>query len=350
MGVGTINPYLLEMLGRSPRRLKVIQNTLASRQSQATLFWAFNYGILNWLGANRHISENQLADDINTLVSDGLVIKNDTEVSLTKKGIRKQEEVLSKYYQPLFSNWTWLTNPEKFAPRFLLAIQAVSQLAHNSNRYQPLSLSNSEMWRVHNWLKNSSPNLIKTTYQEIISIAQYLSKSDDRLAVLFANELLGWHTPGWTFNEAKSLLKVTKLEVVLMDRDVWLGVAAYLNQKHGALFNLMRDLMAQSPLSDSCLRTLQMFAQGNDLSQIAQVRHLKISTIREHILEAAIITPRYVEWNRLFNTGDLKQLAVLYSGNPLIWNFKRMTKNKENDFFKFRLFQIKTIQEMKNAE
>ena len=56
-----------------PRRIRVIENTLRSRRTVATLFWARQYGILEWLGADRTMNRQEYDQLINQLVANKLL-------------------------------------------------------------------------------------------------------------------------------------------------------------------------------------------------------------------------------------------------------------------------------------
>ncbi|MFQ6726027.1 hypothetical protein [Limosilactobacillus reuteri] len=72
-----------------PRRIRVIENTLRSRRTVATLFWARQYGILEWLGADRTLNRQEYDQLINQLVADKLLVIDDqSQAILTEEGAK----------------------------------------------------------------------------------------------------------------------------------------------------------------------------------------------------------------------------------------------------------------------
>lgn len=334
-----MDQYLYLLFSRSPRRIKVIENVLQNHRTQANLFWAFNYGILDWLGADRRMRRADLANWLSQAQAKGLMQVDQQSAWLTPAGLQRQQQVVQTYYQPHFNQWTWLSNPSDFADRFSLGIQALSELVHNEKKYVPLSLSITEMTKVRTWLMTKG--LQTRVYQELMAIGTQLEKQDPRLATLFAHELFGYQLSGWTLEQASSQLHVHLEEAMMMDRDLWLGVAHLVSARPGNLQALMGDLLAAMPISASAWLTVQQLQAGKSVQQIAMMRHLKPSTIREHLLEAAIIIPQALDWDRLLPAKTRQQLATQYHGPVLKWQFIKPAHQDENAaFFSFRLYQI----------
>ncbi|WP_057741105.1 helix-turn-helix domain-containing protein [Limosilactobacillus secaliphilus] len=334
-----MNQYLFLLFSRSPRRIRVVENILQNHRTQATLFWAFNYGILDWLGAERKLSRADFEQWLSDKRDHGLISLTEQTACLTPAGLHRQKGVLDNFYQPHFSQWTWLTNPSDYADRFSLGIQALSELIHGEKQYTPLNLSLTGMGKVRDWLLTG--NLQEPVSQTLMTIGSALEKVDPRLATMFANELFGYHLTGWTIEQAAAQLHVQVEEAAMMDRDVWLGVAHLVQQQGGPLWNLMADLTAPMPVAKSTWQTVQEFRAGKSIEQIARLRHLKASTIREHLLEAAIIIPDALDWERLMPKEKLDRLSQQYSGPALKWQFQAPTDGDSGAaFFDFRLLQI----------
>lgn len=334
-----MDQYLYLLFSQSPRRIKVIENVLQNHRTQANLFWAFNYGILNWLGANRQLQHADLAVWLSQAQAQGLMQVDQQSAWLTPAGYQRQKQIKQNYYQPHFAQWTWLTNPSEYADRFSLGIQALSELVHNEKKYVPLSLSITEMTKVRNWLLKS--NLQTVVLDELMTIGAQLEKQNPRLATLFAHELFGYQLSGWTLEQAARQLHIHLEEAMMMDRDLWLGVAHLVSSQQGSLQMLMSDLVAPMPISASAWLTVRQYQSGKSVKQVAIMRHLKASTIREHLLEAAIIIPQALDWPRLLPVKVRQKLATRYQGPILQWQFCEPAGEDENAaFFNFRLYQI----------
>ena len=342
--------YFIEMLTDQPRRTAVLRNTVKNKRTVATLFWAREYGVLKWLGSNPRLTVNEFEQWLVQMRQAGLIKMNDQTAWLTPSGIAEKEKFLKTHYQPRFGNWSWLARPDQLAPRVLLATQAVSQYAHRQKHYVPLNLAPAELYFVRQWFYGNRNRIVDEWASELQQAAAALAKMDERLAKLLVFSLPGYQTTGWTIDQAAQALKISADEVMIMERDVWLGIG-YLaaSQPAGLLRSLLYDHLHDTPLNHSATITLRMFEQGLSLEQISQRRRLKLGTIREHILEAAIFMPEALPLDRLLTPAQIDRLAAQYHGKPATWEFlppilePQSPANKlqnEQSFFEYRLFQI----------
>ncbi|WP_295731610.1 helix-turn-helix domain-containing protein [uncultured Limosilactobacillus sp.] len=340
--------YLWLMLTGEPRRFRVIENIIRNKRTQANLFWGLNYHLLNWLGSDLRLTSQEFNQWLVYQHQRGLLNIDSNFGWLTSQGEELKKTLAQTLYQPHNSQWSWLINSYKFADRFLLAVQAASELVHHHRNYVPLNISGTEMIIVRKWLTHlTNPMMIETELQEL---GQNLAKQDKRLAIGFAKRLLGYQTVGWTTIQAQQELDLSEEEVRILNWDIWLGVASQLKmQPQTNLGRLMEDLIAKAPISNSAFQTLEDFRQGQTMEQIAHQRQLKISTVREHLLEAAIIVPRMLDWQRLLPIKQEQQIRHHYHGPVATWRFKRTGSDPATDFFTFRLCQIKEFQENDGA-
>ncbi|WP_251546744.1 helix-turn-helix domain-containing protein [Limosilactobacillus caecicola] len=335
--------YLLTMFSQHPRRFRVIENTVRNKRTQATLFWALNYQILPWLGSAPRMSRAQFDSWLDQQQRQGMLQIKDQLAWLTPAGVEQKTVVGRDYYQSHNNQWAWLTNYHWYAARFLLAVQAVSELAHHNRHYIPLNLSSSEMAKVRSWL--TWPHLITDVEQELFQLGTQLAKQDLRLAEFFSHRLIGHQQLGWTSDEAQRHLQLNAEEIEILNRDVWLGVASQLRrQPMSKLGQLMNSLTVANPISQSAMRTVNDFQKGKTLKQIANMRHLKLSTVREHLLEAAIIIPQGLDWNRLLPENQEQVIRQAQPAPVTDWKFSPTNDRRApEEFFWFRLCQIKEL-------
>lgn len=337
-----MNTYLMRLCSyHQPRRVRVLENVLANRQTVANLFWAQQYGLLNWLGARREASRGQLDYEINKLQTAGLVERTGQDaVQLTAAGVSYQEEHPVNY-QPYFYQWYWLANTRRVQRRLLLACQVVSEFAYHQRAYAPISVPFADQQAVRNWFHHYfSAQLPEQVYSELHLLVSSLESEDRRLAPAFVNLLIGHQQNGWTIDQLCQQLGLTIADGQVMRHDLLLAVSAFAKQTTGPIACLLKPLLAGQPLSASCQRSVQMVQQGVELPTIAKRRHLKLSTVREHLLTAAILTPQSMEWLQLIPAADRQWLSDHYSGQASSWRFASWSTDSDTDFYYFRLYQI----------
>ena len=73
-----MNSYILRFFSyHQPRRIRVIESLLTSRLTVSNLFWGQQYGLLQWLGADRQLQRSEYDAVIKSLVADQLLTSDD---------------------------------------------------------------------------------------------------------------------------------------------------------------------------------------------------------------------------------------------------------------------------------
>ncbi|MCI1975026.1 MAG: helix-turn-helix domain-containing protein [Limosilactobacillus sp.] len=336
--------YLLRFFDEhQPRRIRVIENTLRNRRTVSTLFWAKQYGILGWTGADRSLNREKFDQLLENLVQDNLIkIDSDGQAVLTTPGILKQEELKSEEYQPQFLDWYWLANTNRVERRLLLGVQVVSELTYHNRHYAPLTNEYQELQLVKRWLFNCRQNIIKQLTDELKIFGSSLANADERLANYFFYSLIGHQTAGENILQLSKQLGISTDQMPVVKQDALLAVAAFANSyRGGALNQLLADLLTETPLSYSANQTLMLYQRGQTIEQIAKRRRIKANTVREHLLETAIVYPTAINWDQLLPGEIRQQLAKHYQGDVSKWQFKpEIVPGDQAAFYYFRLYQL----------
>ena len=336
--------YLLALFSTEPRRIRVIEGTLQGKRTITNLFWAQNYGILSYLGADRHLSRQGYDQWLMVQAQTGNLILNEQTAQLTERGLEAQAAWQAKHYQPKFGQWTWIANWQRLADRFLLAVQLVSEFAYHNRRYSPLDLPWHEKQAVRNWFLHHDRQIVSQVQTELKTVLTQLAAVDERLSNLFAYRLIGHEVIGWSATEACRQLGVQASDLFWMERDAWLFFAHYLTQTSGVLTDLAWPLLATTPLSSSSQQTLTAFLGGHSIEEISHARRLKVGTIREHILQAVILLPGQLPLAQLLPPKVEAELRQRYQGPVVRWQFTPHSTDPGQEFFYFRLFQVKVMQ------
>lgn len=325
-----------------PRRIRVIENTLKNRRTVSTLFWAKQYGLLNWTGAYRSLERKEFDHSIKRLVKDNLIrLDSAGQALLTTSGVLKQEELVDEEYQPYFFDWYWLANTRRIEQRLLLGIQVVSELTYHNRYYAPLTNEYHEQQVVKHWLFNWRGNIAKQLFKELELFGNSLESVDERLVNYFFYSLIGHQITGKNELQFCQQLPIPKGQLPIIKQDALLAIAAFANSYQGALSRLLEELLAPSPLSYSGNQTLLLYQRGYSITQIAKRRKIKENTVREHLLETAIVYPEAIDWERLLPETIRLQLTKQYHGPIDKWRFNPETvPGGPAAFYYFRLFQL----------
>ena len=335
-----VNDFLLRLCSyHQPRRVRVIENVCQNHPTVANLFWAKQYSLINWLGCRRNLDRVEFNDELAALEKAGLISLHDNQVQLTAAGVSYQEE--NPIYEPHFFDWFWLANTRRVEQRFLLGIQVVSELAYHNWHYVPLHVPYSEQGAVKAWFhRYGSAQLVHQVARELDLLGTAFEGEDEQLVTALFASLVGHDGSGQTIAQVSQQLSLNIGETMIINHDALLGISAFAKNTTGPIARLLQPLLTSSPLSTSCWQTINMLRRGRPLEEIARHRHLKLGTIREHILTAAILVPRAYQWGKLLPPQDEEYLKHKYEGPVASWQFVSWDSNENRDFFYFRLYQI----------
>lgn len=338
-----MNDFLLSFFDEhQPRRIRVIENTLKNRRTVSTLFWAKQYGILKWTGACRSLDREQFERSIKELVREKLIqLDPNGQAILTTLGVLRQEELATDQYCPQFFDWYWLVNTQRLEQRLLLGIQVASELSYHNRYYAPVVNEYREQQIIKRWLFSWHGNIINELVRELELFGDSLESADERLANYFFYSLIGHQIAGQNALQLGKQLALPNDQLLVIKQDALLAIAAFANGYQGVLHRLLVDLLAKNPLNQSASQTISLYQQGLTISQIAQKRRIKANTVREHLLEAAIVYPESINGEQLLPTSVRKQLANHYQGESEKWQFDpAIVPGGPAAFYYFRLYQL----------
>ncbi|UQS85422.1 helix-turn-helix domain-containing protein [Apilactobacillus apisilvae] len=321
-----------------PRRTKLIDNLLMGKKTVSTLFWGNQYGLLKYSGIFKGINIDS-EKTVNSLIHDGYVKNYDKyQFLLTKKGNAKKDSIIESFYFPKELSSQYYYDVFTFQERFLLLIQVISEYSYQNVNYYPLQTN----------FENT--NLIKSFFhdfkqQHIVEfiyklITQFLQSVDEDKANLFANLLIGHDNYGLTDDQLKSHYQISLVETYFIKYDLWILLIKFISIRKDGLSKFLLKNIVKSRISNSANNTLKYFNEDYSLSYISNQNNIKISTVKEHLLENAIILSKeQFPYTKLLSNEDIKLLNFTYHG-ILVDDWQFIKVKGKIDFFAFRLYQI----------
>ncbi|WP_223877167.1 helix-turn-helix domain-containing protein [Lactiplantibacillus pingfangensis] len=341
-GAGLLAEYLLLLFTTAPRRPKALFNVLRGKRTVSTLFAGLTTDSLSLLGSCHGIPLVSFERATEQLVSDGwLKTTQPGYLQLTIAGAAAQQRLKDTLYLPTAWENYQAADVRQFTAASQLALQVVSEAVHQQRRYYPITTDRHIQWQVKQWFRQwQSPTLGQQIQQELTA---FLQTQTTELATVFSGSLTGFNFPGQTEQQLATQLDRQPLEIVVMRKDLSCHWVAWLKQQPTTpLAALLRPLLKVTPVSSSAWQTYQDYRASQNLTLVAQRRKLKLSTVREHLLEVAILWPEFPA-AELLTPIRIQQLTGLFSENPRIetWRFDTVQAAfPEIDFFWFRLYQI----------
>lgn len=330
---------LLLLDTKQPRRKRLLENLLVGKKTVATIYWSLRYQLLGYLGLGRYLGIIKL--DFGNLVKQHLVQSKDNQTyTLTERGLKLKTKFLKQH-----SLFNWQHNFQKinfmkFKARILLFIQVISEYQHHQRKYYPVDVPDSEM----NFVKNYFNKIDKATVSHILKkeLFEFLGGiKNKQSADLFANELVGFQNNGKTLFQLSSEFDEPLISVYLDDLEMISKLIDFIknNQSNSILAPLLNGLK-RPIISESALLTLKQYLVSHNLVKVAKIRHLKESTISEHLLEVAIYFPlNKFPYTDFINLELIEKLKGQLGNQIDDWKYEDLTL-KDVSFFQFRLTEI----------
>lgn len=323
----------------APRRLRVIENILVGKRTVSTLYWGMRYHQLSWLGYEKKLSRRVMDQAVHELKTKGLVDVAATNAQLTAKGAKAQQQIILDSYQPEHLNVRLVIDIDTFWSRLLLATQVVSEQAYQNGQYYPLQVT----WTIKQWIKQWFRHFhdtdLKTVFYDFWQ--SFFAQLPEQQATFMSRLLVGHQRPGETLLQVAQGLSISETEAQVMETDLICQLAKTISQSQTACLNTLLAGLQRPLVSSSAQLTLNSFMAGESLETISGKRSLKLSTVREHLLEAAIMLPKeQFDFQRILTPELVSQMTSRLADTPLDdWQFKQL-EDLPVEFWQFRLLEI----------
>lgn len=329
--------WLLFFSETQSRRPIVIRQILCNKRTVSNLYWGMQYHILDWLNVEPTLDEKKFDLQINKLIKNKYLLATPKGLVLTAEGIFQKKEYLDNTYvisKPYIFQYI---NEKRWLELLPLLVQVISELSYHNKKYYVVNSPLRAQFALKKWLslvkdRSELPQVLK---QKLLT---FLGEFPHEYGNIFMALFTGHANIGQTAEQITVLIpQFSKEEILLLWRDLSMQFAFFLLKEDGLFRQLIAPFSNLSQLSKSTEISYQLFKENLTANKIATQRNLKISTIKEHLLESAILRNDF-SYSKIITHDDYSILMNTFKGNPIDWEYRQLDNKIE--FFKFRLFQI----------
>jgi uncharacterized protein YpbB len=282
----------LKSLG-GERTIYSIYHLLKGKKTSQTIQDAHLFRLTPYFGVYSSITREELEAAIKQQLKQQWIIPcGDQRFNLTMAGEEYLSELLNHFPEPIYLNG--LKHHQKdllFWERLSLLVQVVSNLINKETNYIPIQ-KNKE---IHRWIKSylqkskwERNQLGKKLYEELVDCLQFDPRLEPSILIL---RLTGFKRIGQTSQQIAEMLNISPGQYQLE----FLNILHYLieqismNKKRFPLLNSILENSNQNiVLTNSSNKTYELLKRGYSIEKVAEYRHLKISTIEDHVVEIAL--------------------------------------------------------------
>ncbi|MGM9903035.1 hypothetical protein A5844_000372 [Enterococcus sp. 10A9_DIV0425] len=321
---------------RDKLRVSTLFHLLSGKRTSSVLLYGFFHGLLFIHGSFPTLKQSEFFTMIEEMTKENLLYVEGKDVKLTPLGKKQLEEQSVDLTGLQYDKYGRTDNECWRLIKF--AVQVVSQLAADEQKYLPVETSPFYSYQIKRWLKEanySRRELAEGLYQELTEI--FLLMPRDK-ADFLANQFSGNSRIGLLDYQLIKTKDDTKLKF-FQDQCVHLLLAAISKHKPFLLKLLIQPLLYQNH-NQSMLVTRQMVQEGLSVEQIMARRRLKRGTINDHLIEWAIFFDDF-PYEQIVSKKTRNILS--HVSQPIITLNYRDVNIGDLDYGEFRLYQIEQL-------
>ncbi|RRG17726.1 hypothetical protein D3P96_06100 [Weissella viridescens] len=342
-----MNPeFLLTLFSKQqPRRSHVIFALLKQQTTGSAEYWGLRYQLLDWFGLLPQLRKNEYEHALQQLQQNKDLEQTEPGLYLlTDKGAKAQAQYANEHYLPQQNASRIQYQTGIFMPLFLQANQVVSEWSYHNRQYYPMQASLKQRQSIKQWFKKQDKTQLVGNWFE--TLQAFLATLPEKTANTLAASWVGHETAGLNYDQMHLPEAWTDFDFYLWQLDQYTALLAYL-EKHVTIENPLVQLYAvvgkRTQFPASMQTSFDAAKAGQALTDIAQTRQLKLGTVQEHLLTAAIWLPIDQFPYEQYLTDDLKATFAQKLTDPDIdaWRFKTVRESADiQEFFNFRLYAI----------
>lgn len=321
-------------------RTSTLYHLLKGKRTSSVLLYGFLYENLHFFQLFPLLSEKQFNTILEGLVKQELLSRvSDREVQITAKGMQRVAQNVNRFSR--INNYRYGKTDEMIWRLLQFTVQVVSNLSYSNKNYVPLEQSPVYQKRVKIYVKSMpKAQLIETIKKEWTQIFSRLTKDE---ANFFAQQFSGYQQIGKTsfqlMNDTDNVFerRLDKKEKLhqLIDIICQNPDACFLKK---LIFPLVKQNENKSVSETSSYLKTQL-----SIEELSQQRKVKISTIKDHLMELALTKDFPFE---RFIAKETEQCLVEYPKPYQDWTYRSVKQiNPALDYFEFRLYQIQKLRE-----
>jgi|SRR5699024_9840473 len=321
---------------------------MTGKKSIQTVQDAYMYGLSPLYGLLPKLKVNFYLQNLSIWESSGFINFNqDDIVSITDVGIEWLEEHEYLSIED-FNGMDFHQRDEQFMMRLLLFIQILTNSKMNNYDFIPIAEDKQyTSWAraMYHQKKGKLNETLDQLEKELSAILKLFSNYE---ANIFVDRLTGYKSYGKSIYQLADNYNASPIDTQLILTKI---IHKMMKQvyKHPELYilltNVIPELIDQKLLTSSAKKTDELFRRGYSLKRIAQIRNLRLNTIKDHIAEISLFDPSFPYDD--FLTNDVQKQIYKVVDNLETFKLKQIKEHIDHEitYFEIRLALSKYTQD-----
>ncbi|QKY69225.1 helix-turn-helix domain-containing protein [Lentibacillus sp. CBA3610] len=277
---------------REGRSISAVYHLLKGKRSIQTVQDSHIYDLKHFYGIYQTLHKQDFDEYIQKLFKHNLlVLKGDNVVLPTDRGMNWINEPAENVPVRYFNGMEYNRKAPVFWERLLLSVQTMTNSRSNSFNFIPVIDKPDVMAWVKSYYRqwrNHQTAFLSQLYSELSQLLQLFWEKE---ASLFVDSLTGYKHYGMSSFQLAEHYGLRQIDIPLIRTAIIHRMLAIITQDTAAypLFaQFLRDLPEEAKLTNSANKTKKFLERNYSAEDIAAIRHLKLNTIYDHMVEIAL--------------------------------------------------------------
>lgn len=333
---------LILSMYKYPTNTGQIHNVLTGRSTPSILYLVEMRSWQHLYGSLPRVSRSYIEQLHKQYLNHNLIYKQDNKYLLNDTASKELENYFNNHLELCFSkDYLNADGRNEFWGLIRFITQVISEKQYNNNKYIPLKDDLTSQLFIKNLLHND----LKFDECWIEEQRLILKSIDQVLAELLANSLSGHDLNGLTLDQISRYKNISKSEVYFMKLEAIKIYMQTISDNSLLMHQKVMDYVLSRMnfgLTSSASETYQLIREGKTVQDISALKSVKVSTVKEHILEIAFKLNHEVLASLI--PTEIKEELVHYFDTHQSWQFKEAAQNiKELEFYHYRLIELELI-------
>ncbi|MBY8913649.1 helix-turn-helix domain-containing protein [Bacillus sp. YC2] len=350
MAINYFDTVVLDCLDKidGERTQSAVFHLLKGKKSSQTIQDAGLFQIAKYFGMASQCERGDIAAAIHKLTEHSYIEagKETSAFKVTARGVQELEQAFAERPWPQHCHGANYQTPAVILwKRLSLLVQVLSNKEHQCSQYIPVTNDVQTLRWVKRFMRQ------KTDHKELSvklhdMLSHYLNQLNGQQALIFVCSLTSFERIGSTNKQLADELAEDEWYVSIQ---FW-GVLHYVIQSlpqcaHPILRELLSDLQAESALTQSARKTLELVQKGFPIERIAAIRNLKTATIEDHIVEISLHQPAF--FIEQYISKEEQRMIAAFAKQHQTNKIKRIREGLQMRFsyFQIRLALAKTVKQ-----
>lgn len=291
--------YFLTLIEKfhGERSISGIYHLLRGKRSSQTLQDRVIFAVQPYFQSIDTISREEMATIYHDCEQRGLIeCLTEGHYCLSQKGLRRLDELKDTHDIPeglFYSNY--IDQERLFWKKLSLTVQSLSHLNHQESRFLPVSHERDVLDWTKRFLKKMTQERSQLSYKFFLECHKGLSHFSNLEATIFVQQLSGFQQTGLTLKQIARVENRDIYETTLLFKSSLRALIHEIDHRKSEypLLSQLVDTKNANGLTVTAEKTRHLIDQGLDIRRIADIRHLTMGTIEDHLVEITMHHPDF---------------------------------------------------------